>query len=416
MQHVARGAVVLFGGLSSQSDSIFLQLIRDDELVPLVIDLPHVTARAASLPEDCLAVEPTDVLTLLDGIRAWTQRYRVLAVYNTAEAFVELAALASDYLGVPGPGLRAARVCRNKLLQRLYCVELSPPFVGFLARAPVPAFDHYPAILKPVGRRGGSGVVAVNSSAEIEHHRHNYQPDEVLLLEERIFGRDFSVETLVQGGHVLFENVTEEREDPAGRANLEMGYTLPAVGFHAALIGKAYELNRQVVSRLHFEDGILHAEYKMARDGKIYLIEAAARNPGDGLLAMYHLSTGQPMERAILDIALGRPASYVPPSRFVRQVYLESSPGTLMGVQVDLFSVAPHYPGGRPVRRTIGAGEGSGLREVRIDKSRGDRLTPLETADDRVGSVIFDANTLAELEALEQQVLANVKVMVSPLE
>ena len=410
---MSQDAFVLFGGSTSEPDTVFMQLLQDEGLVVLVVDLPAPSRRrAAAVLEEDLLLEPTDLPLLFQALQAWRKRFRIVGVYNTMEAFVEPAALVSDYLGLPGPGLRAARVCRNKLLQRMYCADVGPPFVSFSARAPIPPFEHYPAILKPAGRRGGSGVVAVSSQAEIADHRHAYQPDEVLLLEQYIPGRDFSVETLVQGGQVLFENVTEEREDPAGRANLEMGYTLPPVGIRPEVVERAYQLNRGVVSRLRFEDGILHAEYKVTEDGRIYLIEAAARNPGDGLLAMYHLSTGRPMEAAILDIALGRLAGYVRPTRYVRQVYLESAPGVLAGVEVTGFPVEPHYPGMGPARRvTIDMGA-HGLRELRMEKARGDEIARLEQADDRIGSVIFDASSAGELEALEQRVLANIKIIV----
>ncbi|MGN6107959.1 MAG: ATP-grasp domain-containing protein [Kofleriaceae bacterium] len=408
-----RAAFLLFGGLTAEADSVFLQLLEGEGLVPLVVDLPASARRVATVPEEHLLLDPADLPSLMHGLRSWSERFRIAGVHNTSEMFVEAAALAADYLGLPGPGLRAARVCRNKLLQRMYCIELGPPFVSFLARAAVPAFEHYPAILKPAGRRGGSGVVLVTSPVAAADRLAAYAPDEVMLLERYLRGRDFSVETLVQGGRVLFENVTEEHEDAAGRANLEMGYTIPAVGLPPELIERAYQLNRQVVSRLRFEDGILHAEYKTGEDGEIYLIEAAARNPGDGLLAMYHLATGQPLERAILDIALGRPASYPRPNRYARQIYLEADPGTLVGVEVNGFAATPHYPGMGPGRRPALDLASPGLREIRMDKACGSRIVKLEQADDRVGSVIFDAGSTTELDALERRVRAGVRIVVN---
>ncbi len=416
-------AFVLFGGLRSELDSIFVELLVGEGLTVLVVDTPSATQHSAKLPAHHLLVDPSDLAAMFVGLSAWQRRFHVVGLYNATELFVEMAALVGDYLGLPGPGLRAARVCRNKLLQRVYCAEHGPPFVSFavptgkeLPRA-VTEFAHYPAILKPVGRRGGSGVVAVGSAAEVAEQLHHYAAEEILLLERRVFGRDFSVEALVQGGRVIFESVTEEHEDPKGRPNLEMGYTMPA-RLSAEAHARAYAKNREVVARLDLRDGILHAEYKLGEDGGVYLIEMAARNPGDGLLAMYHLSTGQPMERAILDIALGRPASYPAPRRPVRQLYLECEAGTLRAASARGFAATAHHPGDPGSRRAaypaqFDAAAPGELRELRMDKRRGEQIGALVQADDRVGSVIFDAPTLGELDALEARVLAGVQLTVS---
>jgi hypothetical protein len=76
-------------------------------------------------------------------------------------------------------------------------------------------------------------------------------------------------------------------------------------------------------------------------------MEAAARTPGDGIMPLYHLATGRPVEPAIIRIALGETAEHPAPQRYARQVYFEHECGLLRDVEV-------RWPGIEPVWVTEG--------------------------------------------------------------
>ena len=95
------------------------------------------------------------------------------------------------------------------------------------------------------------------------------------------------------------------------------------------------EESRRVLRRLDFRDGIAHSEWRVTPDGTPFLMEIAARTPGDGLLPLYELATGRPLEPEIIRICLGETTSYPAPRRFARQVFLEHPEGRLDGVHVD---------------------------------------------------------------------------------
>ena len=227
------------------------------------------------------------------------------------------------------PGLRATRACRSKYLQRLLCPDWSPPVLL------LPPGDRstrhgthpgFPAVLKPASRRSSSGVRRVGSQRELDEVLPDYPAAETLLLEQYVAGPEFSVESLLQNGTVIFDSVTRKvtNEETTERF-VELGHSVPAAP--GPLVDALLATSRAVLDRLAFAEGVAHAEFRVRPDGGVVLMEIAARTPGDGILPLYHLATGQPMEPQIMRIALGEPAAYPVPTRVARQVYVDHRPG-----------------------------------------------------------------------------------------
>ena len=227
-------------------------------------------------------------------------------MYAVGEMMVEQTGVLADALGLPSPGLRATRACRSKYLQRLLCPDWSPPVLLFPpGDRSARHGDHpgFPAVLKPAGRRSSSGVRRVGSERELDGILPDYPAAETLLLERYVAGPEYSVEALVQDGRVLFDSVTAKATNEATSERfVELGHSVPAPP--GPTTDALLAANRAVLARLGFADGVAHGEYRLTPDG-VVLMEIAARTPGDGILPLYHLATGAPMEPQILRIALG---------------------------------------------------------------------------------------------------------------
>jgi hypothetical protein len=422
---------VLFGGsvLFARNPSFLEELARRDLRILAVTD-PQPESRERlrrrmaepghplSRIADVAYCDGADHPAILRQVQAWRRRHRLRGVLCLGEVFVEPAGLTADYLGLPSPGLRAIRVCRNKHLQRLYLGEWSPSSQLVLpAERERVAATHgdFPAVLKPVGRYASSGVQSIGGPDRLRSSLAAYPPDEVLLLEQRVAGREVSVEAIVQHGRVIFESVTEKRtNETVSRFFVEMGHTVPDAALRPAERAAVLAANRAVLARLAFQDGIAHAEYRVTEAGRAVLMEVAARLPGDGLLPLYHLATGRPMAPALLDVALGEPAGYPPPVRHARQVYLPHPQGTLQDVSLDRAPaggggdrVAPLWFADRDTWPAPPAGapdDPPGLRQVVVLKHRGDRLGALTDSFDRAVTFLIDAPSPVALDALEAEV------------
>ncbi|GLV87133.1 hypothetical protein Slala03_68220 [Streptomyces lavendulae subsp. lavendulae] len=351
--------------------------------------------------------------------RAWHGRYTLRGAYAVGETLVEQTGLLCDALGLPGPGLRATRVCRSKYLQRWYLDAFGPACLvvppGGREDAD-PTVLNYPVVAKPATRHSSSGVVAVEDAEAMRALLGEYPAHETVLIEEKATGQEYSVETLVQHGEPVFTSVTRKETTESGaRTFVELAHSVPdPSGTHDAVL---LDANRRMLDALGFRDGIAHSEWRVGADGRPCLMEVAARTPGDGLLALYHLATGQPMEPEIIKIALGERASYPAPRRFTRQVYLDHAPGVLADVTLDWPGVRPRWVGEAgmwPEWRPGAAGDPAALRALLVLKEAGARLGPLASSDDRAVTFLLDAPTADGLDELERSVRSAVTVVTEP--
>jgi hypothetical protein len=350
-----------------------------------------------------------------EHVRAWQRRFDIVGVFAAGEVLVEQTGLVADALGLRSPGLRATRVCRSKYLQRLYLAEWSPRAVVIPSdQRGAPRLDSvgFPAVLKPSSRRSSSGVREIADSAGLLAALERYPPGETLLVEEYVTGPEFSVESLIRDGRVCFASVTAKVTNEARSDSfVELGHTVPAPT--GQMTSSILELNRAVAARLEFADGVMHSEFKVAPGGEVKLMEVAARTPGDGLLPLYHLATGTPMEPEIIKIALGEAGTYPPPHRFARQVYVEAGTGVLEDVKLRWPGIDMAWaPDGSlwPAVAPVAADAPPGLRAAIVLKQRGSRLGPLRESDDRAFTFLVDAPSLGELDRVEARVRASLDI------
>ena len=236
-----------------------------------------------------------------------------------------------------------------------------------------------------------SGVRRIDSQQDLDEALPDYPEHETLLIEELVEAPEFSVESLVHNGEVVWAGVTAKRTNEDGTDSFtEMGHVSPAAGLSAQDERALLDANRTLLERLRFGSGMAHAEFR-AKDGVVTLMEIAARPPGDAITILWHLATGQPIEPALVDLALG----IRPPARAVRrraeQIYLDHPQGTLTGVEggptpVFWVSSSRQWPRVEP------AGSDGPARACAVVATRepGDLLGAIRSSADRSASVIVD--------------------------
>jgi hypothetical protein len=389
----------------------------------------HIHRRDPHHPASLLAdVEFVDGTLTADGsfnaaavaaAMVWRESYAIVGVHTLGEILVEPSGFIADALGIRSPGLRATRVCRSKYLQRWYLPEWSPEAQilppgerGHGSRMS----PQFPVVVKPAGRHSSSGVFSVADADALNEQLTTYPSEEVLLIEEKVIGPEYSVESLVQNGWVIFASITQKRTNEFSTDGfVELAHTVGDAANHAH--PGILQVNEAVIAALNFEDGATNAEYRETEDGSVYLMEIAARQAGDGTLHLYHLACGRPMEPAIIEIAMGEEAAYPPPQRFARQVYLDHEHGVLEDVIVDWPGVEPCWVGPAGLWPTMIPGSPNdppALRAVLVLKPRGALLGALKESADRAVTFFIDAPTVEELDALEERVLDAISLQLGP--
>ncbi len=426
-----RKAFILFGGIAAAKHPHFIHYLYERKFSILVIDDKTERSRVRlafrndskqhvlNKIQEIVLIEPEDLNEIFKQVNIWQSKYTISGVCTIREHFVSPAGVIADFLNLPGPGLRASNICRNKFLQRMYLDKWSPDFQILNSAIKDINFGFFPAVLKPIARQGSSGIVLVNSVEEVVNELPSYDSDESLLIENFIVGNEYTVESLIQNGEIIYTNASLTITNHVySKQFVELAHTLPAPQIPESLLNRLYEINSDVVRRLIFQDGVSHGEYKITADGEIFLMEIAARHPGGGIMQLYHLATGKPLEEQIIKIALGEAANYPKPTRIARQVYFEHPTGRLIDVVLEGFSIKPHFflDIGMCANLDYSAKhEAVTLRELTIEKQRGELLCKVRQSRDRCGYFLMDGVNIDELDKLEKKVLKRLKIIVEPV-
>jgi biotin carboxylase len=410
-------AFVLFPDLP-KAGPLLAALTERDLAILVITSPPHWPAEKLAMAfmevpghpfaavEEFAFVPDDDRLAILAQVGEWRERYDIVGTLATSEPFVEPAGVVADLLGLPGVGLRASRVCRNKLLQRLYLSRWSPPSVlagpDSYERVMETLGGRFPVVTKPVDMFCSIGVQVLPDEVSLAAHLAGLAQTDSVLIEECVAGREYSVESIVAEGRLVFSSVTQKGTSEDDGEFVEMVHTIPAINLTRTEAAALKATQEQVIERLDFGTGMTHGEYRITPDGRVVLMEIAARPPGDGIMPLYHLATGSSPEAAVIDAALGLPVTYPEPVRWARQLYFEHQLGTLQDVSCQLAEttwLVDHglWPSVEPVERTAAAG----VRLLLAVKNRGDELTPITSSFGRAVTALFDGPTADSLDEFE---------------
>jgi len=240
----------------------------------------------------------------LDAVTRLHAREPVRCVLPALEYSVEAAAQAAVALGLPGAGVSASRVFRDKIAQLMACQRAGiavPQFAEVTDERDVAAFAAQgPCVVKPASRQASLGVVIVRpGDSPAQAWRDCVAADEGpqlarralrwrYLVEQYVPGPEYSVEALVVGGEIVFSNVTAKRVLP-GRHPVESGHVVPAPADPGVACLPA--LMQDLARAVGFGTGLLHGEWIIS-DGSPVFVECAARPAGDWIFDLIELATG----------------------------------------------------------------------------------------------------------------------------
>ncbi|MFE2145652.1 ATP-grasp domain-containing protein [Streptomyces sp. NPDC059456] len=320
-----------------------------------------------------------------------------VAVIPAIEYATPFAARLAERYGLPGSGLGAARILRDKALLRQVSAAAgiaNPAGVRVDGPSGVRDFQRErggPVVLKPANRQAAVGVRVIRDPAEAEQAWADcldqdegvFVPDRPMersmLAEQYVEGPEFSVEMLVREGRSLFVNVTGKQLFP-GPHPVERAHTVPAdipQGLAQTLAGQT----ERVVRAVGFRDGIVHCEW-IVSDGVPYLVECAGRLAGGGIVDTIQLAYPVQLMRSYYAVMKGEE----PPAPLPRRAK--------GGAAVRFLATGP----GRvtAVHGVEEARQADGVFLAVVTAEPGDRFTGLRHSWDRAGIVMATADSSAE--------------------
>lgn len=311
-------------------------------------------------------------------------RRRFNAVQAFSEPHVLPAALIAEQLKLPGPGLRAAVISRNKAYQRALFADWEIPqpryaIIDDADQAHHWAHGRYPVVGKPVSESGSSGVRILYNESELKEWLAAPAVRRPFLLESFVEGPEFSIEALVCHGEIIFANFTRKytTEPPycvetEHRAPADV--SPPEKERMTAMLSSA-------VQALGCQYCIVHLELRL-EGGFPCIMETAVRTPGDHLMEVIGLAHGIDMFDAALMLTEGRrPHLPTTPPRAAACWFPTTEPGRITAIRgVEDLRNEP------------------GTEMVRIYAEPGTVMNPVRSSSDRLGVVIVSASNAADCE------------------
>lgn len=221
-------------------------------------------------------------------------------------------AYVAENMGLVGNSYEVAIRANNKYLMRRAFSALNIPCPAYQK---ITAFEqlnpcslHFPLIVKPTDRSGSLGVTKVERIEELLAAVEtaldcSFKHDAIV--EEFIEGKEISVELIsYQGIHYplqITDKVTTESPH-----FVELEHHQPA-DLTKEQYKEIYDLTKRALDALGVTNGASHSEYKITKEGEVYVMEIGARMGGDFIGSdLVQLSTGYDYLKGVIDVALNQ--------------------------------------------------------------------------------------------------------------
>ena len=209
-----------------------------------------------------------------------------------------LAGRLREALEVPGPGVHASRVLRDKELMKatLDAAGIRTPHhyrcsAGDEVRAALEKVG-YPAIVKPIDGAGSADTYRLEGPEDIERALALVKHVPQVLVEEFVVGEEHTYDTVSGAGRILFENVAWYRPTPLV-ARLNEWISAQAICLREIdrpEIDVGVQLGRRVLEALEFRSGFAHLEWVRTPAGEAIFGEIGGRPPGGRLVHVMNFS------------------------------------------------------------------------------------------------------------------------------
>ena len=217
----------------------------------------------------------------------------------------------ANQLGLVGNSMESAHYSTDKyaMQQRFkdYCIP-APKSCLITSVEDLKNVDlHYPVIVKPLDRSGSRGITKLESPEGLIKaidFAKNQGFQKKALIEEFIFGKEYSVEYISWKGKHTFLAVTEKFTTGSPHF-IEVAHLQPA-SLDKNLLEEIKNVIERALNSLGIEYGASHSELRITSSGEIRIIEIGARMGGDFIGShLVRYSTGVNYVENVIRVALG---------------------------------------------------------------------------------------------------------------
>jgi biotin carboxylase len=301
----------------------------------------------------------------------------------SADRAVPVVAAVAEARGLPGIGVGTAHLMTHKVAMRRRLAEHGVPQPRFaavrtLAETRRAADDvGFPAVLKPADSGGQRGVFRVGSLDDVDRHLHEAlaaSPTEEAILEEFVDGTEMNGIVIARDGEAIPLTLSDRMRPPGIGFGVGWIHVYPPT-IPPEQLSASEQIAARTVHALGLRTGIAFPQLIAAPDGRVVVVECAARIPGGPMADLVRWAVGVDLVEVQLRMALGDelPDELVKP-RFAQPLavrFFTASPGPLpTGVvrRIGPLDKVLAFPG--VVQADVYLQVGETIRPVRLDGDR----------------------------------------------
>lgn len=337
----------------------------------------------------------------VEAVLRATARLRLDGVLTvSADRAVPVVAAVAERRGLPGIGVETAHLMTHKVAMRRRLAEAGVPQPRFAAvrtlaeRRRAAEEVGFPAVLKPADSGGQRGVFRVESLDDVDAHLYEAlaaSPTGEAILEEFVDGTEMNGIVIVRGGEAVPLTLSDRLRPPGIGFGVGWIHVYPAA-LYGERLAEAERVAARAATALGLRTGIAFPQLIAAPDGRLVVVECAARIPGGQMADLVRFAVGVDLVEVQVRMALGDPL----PDELVRPRFSQPLAIRFLTAQ----------PGPLPVGRVRRVGPLDkvlafpGVVQAETYLVEGETIRPVRLDGDRRGYVIAVGDT--SLEALER--------------
>jgi biotin carboxylase len=337
----------------------------------------------------------------VDAVLKATARLKLDGVLTvSADRAVPVVAAIAEARGLPGIGVETAHLMTHKVAMRRRLADAGVPQPRFAAIRSLSerrrAADEvgFPAVLKPADSGGQRGLFRVESVDDIDAHLHEAlraSPTGEAILEQYIEGTEMNGIVIARSDDAIPLTLSDRLRPPGVGFGVGWIHVYPATTFGAQL----EESERVAVHTVHalgLHNAIAFPQLIATPDGRVQVVECAARIPGGQMADLVRFAVGVDLIDVQIRMALGEEL----PDEFVHAHFKQP-------LAIRFFTAEPGpLPTGRvkrigPLDKVLAF---PGVVQADVYLQVGETIRPVRLDGDRRGYVIATADT--NLEALDR--------------